>query len=96
MRKFKIDGPLDAFAVHGACGFWGVMSVGFFCRPEYFYSETKSSDAGIFFEGTTGLLFATQLVTALIEISWVVVTSFIMFTVLDKLKIYRVLSLIHI
>merc|ERR1711871_394141 len=89
MRKLRIDDPLDAFAVHGACGFWGVMSVGFFCRLEYSYSESMAPDAGIFMVGTRGTLFITQLVTALIEIAWVVTTSFIMFTILNKLKIYR-------
>ena len=90
MRKFKIDDPLDAFAVHGACGFWGVMSVGFFCRMEYSYSESMAPDAGIFMQGTRGVLFATQLITALIEIAWVVCTSTIMFTILNKMGIYRV------
>merc|ERR1712224_640274 len=30
MQKVKIDDPLDAFAVHGACGLWGVLCNGIF------------------------------------------------------------------
>ncbi len=29
-KLLKIDDPLDAFSVHGICGFWGVISVGVF------------------------------------------------------------------
>eukprot|EP00971_Amphidinium_carterae_P012773 251836-Amphidinium_carterae.1 len=26
LQMVKVDDPLDAFAVHGACGFWGALS----------------------------------------------------------------------
>ena len=31
----KIDDPLDAFAVHGAGGGWGVLAAAFFSTPHY-------------------------------------------------------------
>merc|ERR1719310_1882094 len=46
MRKLKIDDPLDAFAVHGACGFWGCIAVGFFAVGDY-----TGKDAGLFYGG---------------------------------------------
>lgn len=31
----KIDDPLDAFAVHGACGFWGIFTAALLAAPEF-------------------------------------------------------------
>jgi len=103
MRKFKIDDPLDAFAVHGACGFWGVIAVGLFAHKAYSYAPMEGNplytdtdgtvlgpDAGLFMPGTRGLLFVTQLITPLIEIVWVVCMSAIMFGILKLAGIFRV------
>merc|ERR550514_1805088 len=77
MRKLKIDDPLDAFAVHGACGFWGVLAVGLFAHAAYSYAPHPDNplymdgttvlgvDAGLFMPGTRGMLFVTQLITLL-------------------------------
>ena len=91
MRKLKIDDPLDAFAVHGACGLWGVLAVGLFAVKSYTPSKPGNDpDAGLFMPGTRGELFGTQVVALLIEIPWVVGTSFILFMTLKKLGIFRV------
>jgi len=104
MRKLKIDDPLDAFAVHGACGFWGCIAVGLFCVKEYSYAPAEGSshrladdgltdlgpDAGLFMPGTRGLLFGTQIVTCLIEMCWVGILSTIMFVTLKCVGIFRV------
>ena len=34
-RKLKIDDPVGAFAVHGANGAWGVLSLGLFADGSY-------------------------------------------------------------
>jgi len=103
MRKVKVDDPLDAFAVHGACGFWGVVAVGLFAHQSYSYAPPEGHpmrldangvdlgpDAGLFMPGTRGSLFAMQLVTPLIEICWVVSTSSLLFFLLKVCKIFRV------
>ena len=43
MRKLQIDDPLDAFAVHGACGVWGVLAAGLFTAKEYSYAPSSDS-----------------------------------------------------
>jgi len=90
MRKLKIDDPLDAFAVHGSCGVWGVLAVGLFCKKEYNYTVTVAPDAGLFMPGTRGLLLGTQVVALLVEISWVVTLSACLFMGLKKAGIFRV------
>ena len=41
IEKFEIDDPLDISEVHGFCGIWSVLSVGFF-DIEYGFFYTGS------------------------------------------------------
>jgi Amt family ammonium transporter len=34
LNKLKIDDPLEAFQVHGACGFWGCIATALFKKEE--------------------------------------------------------------
>mmetsp|Transcript_23616 Transcript_23616/g.64018 ORF Transcript_23616/g.64018 Transcript_23616/m.64018 type:complete len:440 (-) Transcript_23616:253-1572(-) len=77
--KLKIDDPLDAFAVHGACGFWGVLAVGVFARPEYAYNQVGSH--GFIYAGK-GDLIVIQIIALCIELAWVSITSGLMFAAL--------------
>jgi Amt family ammonium transporter len=91
MLKLKIDDPLDAFAVHGACGFWGVLAVGVFGHPEFVsfgWGDAGDEYAGFLYGGST--LFAAQLVALIIEIAWVASLSTAMFFTLKMSGILRV------
>ena len=80
----KVDDPLDAFAVHGACGFWGVFVVGLLSHEMYAYGSGK----GLFYGSGTALV--TAIVCLLAEIAWVGGMSLVMFFPLKKMGILRV------
>jgi len=99
MRKLKIDDPLDAFAVHGACGFWGCVATGFFAVKEYSYVPNTGSpmyaaiggyDGGAMTGQSTGAALGAELVALIIEIAWVGTLSAILFFVLKLLGMLRV------
>ena len=82
----KIDDPLDAFPVHGACGAWGCIAVGLFCTSDYTYN-TKGSE-GLFYGG--GELLGVQLLGVLTEALWVGGTTAILFFSLAMMGLLRV------
>ena len=84
LKLCKIDDPLDAFAVHGACGFWGVFGVGLFSADDYAYASGK----GLFYGSGTALI--TAIVCLFAEIAWVGGMSLVMFFPLKKMGILRV------
>eukprot|EP00188_Purpureofilum_apyrenoidigerum_P002186 Plantae.Rhodophyta-Purpureofilum_apyrenoidigerum.ctg2328.p1 GENE.Plantae.Rhodophyta-Purpureofilum_apyrenoidigerum.ctg2328~~Plantae.Rhodophyta-Purpureofilum_apyrenoidigerum.ctg2328.p1 ORF type:complete len:484 (-),score=73.95 Plantae.Rhodophyta-Purpureofilum_apyrenoidigerum.ctg2328:125-1576(-) len=49
LLKLKIDDPLEAFPIHGACGAWGCFAVGLFLSPN------PQIDAGMGIEEDSGL-----------------------------------------
>ena len=53
LDRLKIDDPVGAVSVHGLCGLWGTVAVGFFANPAYGGNpEVK----GLFFGGSFKLL----------------------------------------
>jgi len=69
-QKLKIDDPVGAIAVHGVCGYWGVLALGLFADGQYgdgwngvkgnvtgwFYGDPKQFVAE-FIGGTTCIVF---------------------------------------
>jgi len=91
MLKLKVDDPLDAFAVHGACGAWGTAAVGLWARKAYSYHQFGY--CGAFFrdtDGCDGTLLATQLAFIFTVLVWTAGTSFVLFFILKKLNLLRV------
>merc|ERR1719473_1059388 len=81
MVKLKIDDPLDAFAVHGACGFWGVLAAGLFGE------ELRGS--------TVGDQLPVQIVAALLIFVWIAVPSLLLLVGLKAVGLLRVPSAIE-
>lgn len=79
----KVDDPVDAFSVHGACGMWGLMAASFFATP-YYYSRAYDADradrcASIFYGGLPQGSLLSAFVFSLFVIAWVSTTSILAF-----------------
>lgn len=78
-KVVKIDDPVGAISVHGACGMMGTLMVGFL--------STDADMPGVFYAGNLATGFKTLGIQALGIVSvvaWVVVTMFIIFKIIDK------------
>jgi len=80
VKKLSIDDPLDAYSVHGACGFWGVIAVGLFADTD----KLKGA-----FYGGAGTFFGNQLASALIIALWSSAFTFILMMPLKLLNLLR-------
>lgn len=84
-NKLKVDDPVGAISVHGACGLWGVLSVGLFADGKSNYGGSwngvTGSVTGLFY-GDAGQLVA-QLVGIATLIGFVFTFSFVLNWLLD-------------
>ena len=69
-NKLKVDDPVGAISVHGACGLWGVISVGLFADGTSNYGGAWNGVNG----SVTGLFYgdASQLVAQLVGVATLV------------------------
>lgn len=79
----KIDDPVGAISVHGICGAFGTLMVGFF-----------STSQGLFY-GHGGALLKSQLIGVGSVAAWVLLTTTILFLALKKLNGLRVEKIIE-
>jgi Amt family ammonium transporter len=92
MKRLGIDDVVDAVAVHGACGCWGVIAAALFSSPFYYnmtYGERGTHCAGVFYGGS-GAALVVALVCIGVIVSWVGSTMAIVFGALKMAGYLRV------
>lgn len=82
-QVLKIDDPVGAISVHGVCGAFGTIMVGFFAAPGY------GSSVGLLYGGGADVLL-TQCAGALAVFAWAFCTGFIVFKAVSMLFGMRV------
>mmetsp|Transcript_11323 Transcript_11323/g.34658 ORF Transcript_11323/g.34658 Transcript_11323/m.34658 type:complete len:490 (+) Transcript_11323:282-1751(+) len=86
----RIDDPLDAFPVHGACGIWGIISVAFFARRYLLRSMNYPGEEFGLIYGGGGRLLAAQVVGAVCIVGWVLVVVGAFFYLMKRINILRI------
>jgi Amt family ammonium transporter len=98
-RVLKIDDPCGAISVHGLCGWFGAVSVGIFADGTYgsgWNGIGAASYLGNAGQGVTGLIhgdirqFMVQLGGATLCAVWAFGATFIIFSIVNKIKSMRV------
>ncbi len=89
-RKLKIDDPVGAFAVHGANGAWGVLSLGLFADGSYGdgWNGVPGTVKGLFY-GDAGQ-FGAQCIGTLTCVVFVFTVMYIFFKISNKITPIRV------
>lgn len=105
LHKLRIDDPLDAFAVHGACGFFSVFITGVLASPDYtqhYYSWTAHQNkdytwdhkySGIVYGGTH--LLGAQMCALAAVAGWVGFMATLLFLALKFAKLLRVTAAVE-
>jgi len=98
VKKMKIDDPVDASSVHGACGIWGCIAAALFDFGAGMdkhhgwngFSATSYTEDGETKYMTTGDAFAANMCEVVFVLAWSGGLSFIVFFVLKKAGVLRV------
>jgi len=97
MRKAKIDDPIDAFAVHGACGMWGTLAAVLFDMGEGFdqynawsgFSCNLDEDSGECAKGAWGAGFVINVGGIAAIVAWTAFWSSLIFSPLRASGVLR-------
>jgi Amt family ammonium transporter len=86
LEWLRIDDPIGAVPVHGLCGIWGTLSLGFFACGKYGVTGVLAPDnsaplKGLFYGGGTQVLKAQFVGSAIITIATFVVAMVLMYAV---------------
>ena len=81
LDKVGIDDPLEASAVHGFCGAFGVIATGFFDNSKGLFSGNKEE---------MGKFFGWQILGMLVIIAWTATLCGVYFFIFHKLGLLRV------
>lgn len=84
IEALKIDDPVGAFAVHGGCGIFGTLAIGFLGQP-----ELTNGAGGLLLGGGLDMLINQAIGVAAVAL-WVGVFSVVMFSALKAVKRLRV------
>ena len=90
LLTLRIDDPLDAFAVHGACGCWSVIATALFSTPEFAEAVTglHGHEGGLLYGG--GRLLGAVAAFIVAEVAWVGLISAALFLGLRQCKLLRI------
>jgi Amt family ammonium transporter len=90
LKKLKIDDPVDASPVHGACGIWGTIAAGLFDMGNGFdtfhgwsgfscMTETLDDGTVVCQEGIWGKAFGVQILLVIMVVLWAGTLSTLIF-----------------
>mmetsp|Transcript_114570 Transcript_114570/g.323935 ORF Transcript_114570/g.323935 Transcript_114570/m.323935 type:complete len:505 (+) Transcript_114570:44-1558(+) len=79
----QIDDPLEASAIHGGCGIWGVLAVGIFGNDDNAAFAGYQGSANGNHPFRTGEQFGVQLVGILMILVWTIFWSLLLFYGID-------------
>jgi len=101
LDHLRIDDPVGAWPVHGACGIWGTLSLGFFASGEYsavgsspfgvpsVVANSPEALTGLFYGGGMSVL-AAQFIGSLIICTATFASAMAMFAALNAFGLLRV------
>jgi len=88
LLKLKIDDPLEAAPMHGFCGMFGVLWVGFMAKHGYVAEVFVVEGAGVFYGGN-GKLLGAQICGIVVIASWTCGMIAPFFYLFKKLNLLR-------